>query len=74
MPVYEYKCDGECGQTVHKELSADQYRESFDCQYWFDTMDLEDGGQLYPCEGKLKRVFSFALRPVPGAGGSPGRY
>lgn len=65
MPVYEYKCQ-KCERVFEFDDTVGDTREQ--------THDFHPHLRKL-CENKvLKRVFSFALRPVPGAGGSPGRY
>lgn len=74
MPSYSYKCDGECKREKVVELSISDYVDSFDCDYWFDTLDSEENGSLYDCGGVFRRHYAGtapALGKIDGAGRSP---
>ena len=69
MPTYNYKCE-DCGHASDVELTFDEVAEKL----MLPCTCLGVDGTGVARDTPHKRVYSFGLMPVNGAGGSPGRF
>jgi hypothetical protein len=69
MPIYSFKC-ADCGYTSDREMSFDEVQEIVMLPCCCRGADGDGVGR----ETTHKRIYSFGLAPVKGAGGSPGRF
>ena len=69
MPTYQFKCES-CGDLKDREMSVDEVEESL----MLPCKCFDAGNVQVASKTRHKRVYSFGLAPVKGAGGTPGRF